>query len=56
MITIRITRKVMLTEVDAILRWLKDYEGKYRFTGRGLELVTFDNDMDAIVFRLIFSV
>ena len=55
-ITIQLTRKVTMSEVDSILEWLKTYSAQYEFTGEGMELLTFNNVEDATAFKLRFNV
>jgi len=55
-VTIHLTRKVTMTEVDTILDWLKNYSAHYDFTGEGMELLTFNNVEDATAFKLRFNV
>jgi len=54
MITIKITRQIYMAEVDAMLDWLKDID--YKFTGDGIELITFNSIEDATAFKLRFGV
>lgn len=56
MTTIRLTRKVMMTEVDAMLDWLNKINSYYEFTGIGIELITFTYESDALMFKLRFGV
>ena len=56
MTTIRLTRKVMMSEVDAMIEWLDRINSYYEFTGLGMELITFTYESDAIAFKLKFSV
>lgn len=55
-VTIQLTRKVTMTEVDAILEWLKSFKVHYKFTGEGMELLTFNTVEDATAFKLRFHV
>lgn len=56
MITIQLTYPITMSEVDAILKWLKTYSAEYEFTGQGMELLTFKNVEDATAFKLRFHV
>jgi len=55
-VTIQLTRKVTMSEVDSILEWLKRYCAQYEFTGEGMELLTFESIQDATAFKLRFNV
>ena len=55
-VTIQLTRKVTMSEVDSILEWLKSYCAQYEFTGEGMELLTFESIQDATAFKLRFNV
>jgi len=55
-VTIQLTRKITMSEVDAILEWLKSYCTQYEFTGQGMELLTFQALEDATAFKLRFNV
>ena len=56
MTTIKLTRKITIEEVEAILDWLKIYIAEYEFTGKGMELLTFKTEEDATAFKLRFAV
>jgi len=56
MITIQLTRKVTMNEVDSILDWLESFKVQYKFTGEGMELLTFNCVEDATAFKLRFNV
>jgi hypothetical protein len=56
MITIQLTRKLTMNEVDTILAWLNTYSARYEFTGEGMELLTFQAIEDATAFKLRFNV
>jgi len=56
MITIQLTRKITMSEVDRILEWLKSNTAQYEFTGEGMELLTFNYVEDATAFKLRFNV
>lgn len=57
MITIKLVRKVTMNEVDAMLEWLRIHcKYTYSFTGQGMELLTFEHDEDAMLFKLRFGI
>ena len=55
-VTIQLTRKVTMNEVDSILDWLESFKVQYKFTGEGMELLTFKHVEDATAFKLRFNV